>query len=107
MTLSSRSAAWVALALRDAGIPSAILSRGYGRRNPEQTLLVSGGRGAPGVAARSGDEPEWLGSKASGVPVSTQQSGSADPPLKSKFLSVRFLGFPSFLRSATMNFPQI
>lgn len=62
-------AAWVALALRDAGLSSAILSRGYGRRDSGRTFLVSGAWGAAGRVDRSGDEPEWLGSKVAGVPV--------------------------------------
>ena len=62
-------AAWVALALREEGIASAILSRGYGRREPRRTLLVAGAQGGAGDPRRSGDEPEWLGSKARGIPV--------------------------------------
>lgn len=62
-------AAWVALGLRDEGLASAILSRGYGRREPGRTLLVAGARGGSGHPERSGDEPEWLGSKARGIPI--------------------------------------
>lgn len=62
-------AARVALSLKGAGFSTALLSRGYGRRSPGQTRLVSGGRGGSGDVALSGDEPEWLGSKASGIPV--------------------------------------
>ncbi len=62
-------AAWVATALREAGLATALLSRGYGRRDPRRTYLVAGSRGGSGDPRRGGDEPEWLGSRAKGIPV--------------------------------------
>lgn len=70
----------LALAFRKQGIPTAIISRGYGRRDSNETVLVSG-RGRPtqrGEAAgadrvrrvnQMGDEPVWLGSRTTGVPI--------------------------------------
>lgn len=66
----------LATAFRKQGVPTAIISRGYGRSGENETILVSG-RGAPTGPARvdadrarqMGDEPVWLGSRAGGVPI--------------------------------------
>jgi tetraacyldisaccharide 4'-kinase len=60
---------WIARALRDAGAPAAVLSRGYGGRYDGRPLVVSDGRSAPLDASLAGDEPVMLARALPGVPV--------------------------------------
>lgn len=61
--------AHVAAVLFRAGVPVAILSRGYGRRSREATVLVSDRERVLADPARAGDEPVWLARRLPGVPV--------------------------------------
>jgi tetraacyldisaccharide 4'-kinase len=55
--------------LHAAGIPVALLSRGYGRRDENALVIVSDGRGVLADPAEAGDEPAMLARQLSGVPV--------------------------------------
>lgn len=56
--------------LRDAGYTPAIVSRGYRRRNTSQaTVVVSDGRAVLATTDESGDEPQLLARRLTGVPV--------------------------------------
>lgn len=56
--------------LRDRGERPAILTRGYGRRDvTDGVLVVSDGQRVREPVARSGDEPQWLARQLTGVPV--------------------------------------
>ncbi len=55
--------------LRDAGLPVAILSRGYGGNRREPALLVSDGERVLAEAGRGGDEPVMLARALPGVVV--------------------------------------
>jgi tetraacyldisaccharide 4'-kinase len=60
---------WIARALRDAGAPVAVLSRGYAGGYDGRPLVVSDGHAAPLDAALAGDEPVMLARALPGVPV--------------------------------------
>ncbi|OGP86960.1 MAG: tetraacyldisaccharide 4'-kinase [Deltaproteobacteria bacterium RBG_13_65_10] len=62
-------AAHVSEILTRAGIPAAIVSRGYGRQSRETLVVVSDRERVLTGAARAGDEPVMLGYKLPGVPV--------------------------------------
>jgi tetraacyldisaccharide 4'-kinase len=47
----------------------AVVSRGYGRRNESETIIISDGRAVLADAKSGGDEPVLIGSQLSGVPV--------------------------------------
>lgn len=55
--------------LRDAGERPAILSRGYGRRQSDDVVVVSDGAVLHADVARAGDEPFMLARRLSGVAV--------------------------------------
>ncbi len=55
--------------LRDAGVPVAILSRGYGGRFRGTVLVVSDGRTLQAAAEEAGDEPVMLARQLPGVVV--------------------------------------
>ncbi len=60
----------IARMLRERGERPAILSRGYGRREPvEGVLVVSDGERVLEPVTRSGDEPQMLARTLSGIPV--------------------------------------
>ena len=63
------AAAWIAAALRAAGHPVAIASRGYGRRDREPVRVVSDGRFVRATVDAAGDEALLLAAHAPGVPV--------------------------------------
>ncbi len=47
----------------------AVVSRGYGRRNESETVIISDGRAVLADVQTGGDEPVLIGSRLSGVPV--------------------------------------
>jgi tetraacyldisaccharide 4'-kinase len=51
------------------GKRSVVVSRGYGRKNESETLIVSDGRSVLVDSQTGGDEPVLIGSKLSGVPI--------------------------------------
>lgn len=60
---------WVARVLADSGKRVCILTRGYGRENPERRVLVSDGTTVFSNALEAGDEPFLLARNLSGVAV--------------------------------------
>ncbi|HET7293348.1 MAG TPA: tetraacyldisaccharide 4'-kinase [Vicinamibacteria bacterium] len=60
---------WIARTLRDAALPVAILSRGYGGAYAGGPQVVSDGDGLRMDARSAGDEPVMLARALSGVPV--------------------------------------
>jgi len=62
-------AAHVTEILFRAGVTVAVLSRGYGRRSREDTVVVSDRERVLADPARAGDEPVWLAWRLPGVPV--------------------------------------
>ncbi|MBI3932486.1 MAG: tetraacyldisaccharide 4'-kinase [Acidobacteria bacterium] len=61
--------AWVAATLRDAGLPVAVLSRGYRGAFRGEALVVSDGTAVLARAAEAGDEPVMLARDVPGVVV--------------------------------------
>ena len=61
--------AFLAAGLRDAGLPVAVLSRGYGGARREPVLVVSDGRRVLAEARQAGDEPVMLARALPGVVV--------------------------------------
>jgi tetraacyldisaccharide 4'-kinase len=59
----------IATLLRDNRKHPVVVSRGYGRNNEAQTIIVSNGRSVLADPHDGGDEPVLIGSKLSGVPV--------------------------------------
>lgn len=59
--------AWAAQVLAAHGRRVCILTRGYGRENPAQRVLVSDGTEVLADARTGGDEPLWLAEKLRGV----------------------------------------
>lgn len=60
---------WLAARLRDAGWRTGVVSRGYGRQDTEDTLLVSDGKALLSDAAHAGDEPYLIARDNPAVPV--------------------------------------
>ncbi|MEE2678779.1 MAG: tetraacyldisaccharide 4'-kinase [Myxococcota bacterium] len=63
------TAAWLACALRDRGHRVVLASRGYGRRDPRNIVVVSDGKFVRAGVEAAGDEPLVLAAHAPGVPV--------------------------------------
>jgi tetraacyldisaccharide 4'-kinase len=61
--------AWIAASLRDAGLPVAVLSRGYGGAFQGEALVVGDGSGVLAGADEAGDEPVMLARGLPGVVV--------------------------------------
>lgn len=55
--------------LRHRGLKPAVLSRGYGGKSRQCTLVVSDGRNILASSGEAGDEPMLIGRLASGIPV--------------------------------------
>ncbi len=62
-------AAEAARVLCGAGVPVAVLSRGYGRRDENALVIASDGRGVLAGPYEAGDEPAMLALQLPGVPV--------------------------------------
>jgi tetraacyldisaccharide 4'-kinase len=58
---------WVAKTLAGAGKKVCVLTRGYGRQNPERQVIVSDGQAILATAAEAGDEPYLLASNLLGL----------------------------------------
>lgn len=58
---------WVAKTLAGAGKKVCILTRGYGRQNPERQVIVSDGQAILATPAEAGDEPYLLASNLLGL----------------------------------------
>ena len=61
--------AWVARVLTEQGRRVCVLTRGYGRAQPHERVLVSDGTDIYADAAQGGDEPRWLAENLPGVAV--------------------------------------
>ena len=59
--------AWISRAVADEGRKVCVLTRGYGRTNPKDRILVSDGSKVLADVAQSGDEPFWLAQSLEGV----------------------------------------
>jgi len=62
-------AALLARYLRDKGVRTAILSRGYGGTKTKKGAVLSDGRSVLGTWEEGGEEPLWLAKEVPGVPV--------------------------------------